>query len=68
MVALQSSATNRNESRVKWNRYLIKLTYISGDAIQLKLSIFEENCSARQVAYVRVKGNGVGQQEMKRGI
>jgi hypothetical protein len=52
LVAFEFAATRRNESGVKWNRYLIKLTYISGDAIQLKLSICEGNCSARQVAYV----------------
>jgi hypothetical protein len=56
MVALEFSAIRRNESGVKWKRYLIKLTYILGEAIQLKLSICEENSSARKVAYVMSMG------------
>jgi len=48
LVALESSAARRNESGVKWNRYLIKLAYISKDLIQLKFSICEWNCSANK--------------------
>jgi hypothetical protein len=43
MEALEVSVIGRKGSEVKGCRSLIKLAYISGDAIQLKFSICEGN-------------------------